>query len=612
LPEAPENTPSVPVDDLILFCRFKYGEVGTCLKDNKGSFVKDICGEDIECSGKWKTIGNLGRYAAAISATHCNRGQAGGYVEKCNTCFAKFESWAFSTESIPQGCVHHSSSPRFFISGNPVAKNQAWKNFRKTQKAVLRNTIPNQTTMLNPSELLTVIRYCLGLGTNWGFLMALMINLSVQLYLRNKELRLIEMSHLRWDLSCISAAGILDGILLVLHHGKADEHPVLLMIWSDKNIPEFDTVWMLMLWLKLSGITSGYLFPNKKRLQRDLSTGISEEEALTYPEFCKNFYKVCVSALGVNRKFKGHTPRPSGFCLDIFRGAGDASLLTCSRSKSCENVARYSRGARAMLEVKKSTCPSDLVGLLGTYRMPLFLNEDEIRSVNSGIHSVEFNDIMKNFFTGVPKLVTIQQWVQFFTGCTCVETEADIKKAMKLIFTTSNIDRMELLDLITELNSLAARANRCILHSKTRQRKVAATPEVSESGSNADVDTDEKQQVDEQKQESVLLTITSRQAFVDSLKNKTKKEQLLALKSYSEQDEDIKNLMSGVTKSSSYIDKQWYHQNVQLILYCLTEHFNSNIDEMLIRHPRFTLSKHNKFCSKKNPCTGREAKRIKN
>jgi hypothetical protein len=168
---------------------------------------------------------------------------------------------------------------------------------------------------------------------------------------------------------------------------------------------------------------------------------------------------------------------------------------------------------------------------------------------------------------------------------------------------------MELLDLITELNSLA---NRCILHSKTRQRKVAATPEVSESGSNADVDTDEKQQVDEQKQESVLLTITSRQAFVDSLKNKTKKEQLLALKSYSEQDEDIKNLMSGVTKSSSYIDKQWYHQNVQLILYCLTEHFNSNIDEMLIRHPRFTLSKHNKFCSKKNPCTGREAKRIKN
>jgi hypothetical protein len=34
-PEAPENTPSVPVDDLILFCKFKYGEVGTSLKGNK-------------------------------------------------------------------------------------------------------------------------------------------------------------------------------------------------------------------------------------------------------------------------------------------------------------------------------------------------------------------------------------------------------------------------------------------------------------------------------------------------------------------------------------------------------------------------------------------------
>jgi hypothetical protein len=83
-------------------------------------------------------------------------------------------------------------------------------------------------------ELRTVILYCLGLGTLWGFLMALMINLSVQLYLRNKEMRFIQVKHLRWDLSCISAAGVLDGILLALHTGKADEHPVLLMIWSDK------------------------------------------------------------------------------------------------------------------------------------------------------------------------------------------------------------------------------------------------------------------------------------------------------------------------------------------------------------------------------------------
>jgi hypothetical protein len=111
------------------------------------------------------------------------------------------------------------------------------------------------------------------------------------------------------------------------------------MIWSDQNIPELDSVCMLMLWLKISGI------PSKKKLQKGLQGEITEDDVLTYPEFCKHFYKICVDALGENRKFKGHTPRPSAFCLATFRGAGDASLLASSRSKSYENVDRDSRGA---------------------------------------------------------------------------------------------------------------------------------------------------------------------------------------------------------------------------------------------------------------------------
>ncbi len=95
---------------------------------------------------------------------------------------------------------------------------------------------------------------------------------------------------------------------------------------------------------------------------------------MTYPESCKHFYKMCVPALGVVRNFKGHSAHPSAFCLDIFRGAGNASLLASSRSKSYENVARYSRGARPMLDLK-SINPDALIGLADSYRMPLFLNK---------------------------------------------------------------------------------------------------------------------------------------------------------------------------------------------------------------------------------------------
>ncbi len=610
LPEAPENTPSVPVEDIILFCKFKYGESGAVLKDSKGKVVKDICGAQIYCLGKWKTMANLCRYASAISATHCNRGQGGGYVEKCQQCYNKFSRWGFSTDSIPQGCVHHSASPRFFITGNPVAKNQAWKNFRKTQKELVKNVIPNQSSMLNPMELRIVLKYCLGLGTLWGFLMALMINLSVQLYLRNKEMRLIEISHLRWDLSCISAAGILDGILLSLHNGKTDEHPVLLMIWSDKNIPELDTVWMLMVWLKVSGITSGYLFPNKKRLEKGcLGTEIHEDDALTYKEFCKHFYKMCYAALGVSRKFKGHSPRPSGFCLDIFRGAGDASLLACSRSKSYDNVSRYSRGAKSMLEVMKSTRQSDLIGLTDTYRMPLFLNEDEIRSVNpSGTHSVEFNVILQNFFAGIPPCNSIQQWIQYFTGSAFIETEEEIKDEFKLKFNPRSVDEMDLPTLVKELNTFAARSNRCILYKRIRQRTVSQAAVTEKDLDSAAIEnTDVKEDNEEEVEVVPLLSISSRNDFVSSLKDKSKKEQLELLVQFAANDSHIQDLLSGRKKSTEFVarDKQWYHQVIQVVLHCLQQHFDSDIEAMLAHHSAFSLTKHRAHCNMKAPCNGR-------
>jgi hypothetical protein len=94
LPDAPQNTPSISVEDSILFCKFKYGDAGAVLKDHRGQTVS------IECSGKWKTMGNLGRYAAAISATHCNRGQGRGYVEKCSVCFQKFQSWGYYSTGL--------------------------------------------------------------------------------------------------------------------------------------------------------------------------------------------------------------------------------------------------------------------------------------------------------------------------------------------------------------------------------------------------------------------------------------------------------------------------------------------------------------------------------
>ena len=71
-------------------------------------------------------------------------------------------------------------------------------------------------SMLNPFELVRVIEHCLKMNTDWGLQMAVMINVSVQMYLRNKEMKTIQFSHLKWDLSGITSTGVVKGVLLKL------------------------------------------------------------------------------------------------------------------------------------------------------------------------------------------------------------------------------------------------------------------------------------------------------------------------------------------------------------------------------------------------------------
>jgi hypothetical protein len=248
--------------------------------------------------------------------------------------------------------------------------------------------------------------------------------------------------------------------------------------------------------------------------------------------------------------------------------------------------------------------------------MPLFLNEDEIRSVNpSGAHSVEFNDILKNFFAGIPSCNSIQQWIQYFTGSAFIETEEEIKNAVKLAFNPRSVDEMDLPTLVKEFNNFAARSNRCILYKRIRQRTVSQAA-VTEKDLDLDSEnTDVKEDNEDEEEVVPLLSISSRNDFVSSLKDKSKREQLELLVHFTANDSYIQDLLSGRKKSTEFVarDKQWYHQVIQVVLHCLQQHFDSDIEAMLAHHSAFSLTKHRAHCNMKAPCNGRTAaKRSRN
>ena len=231
LPNSEVNTPSSFVEHIISFCNFKLTKttdwVTTSWKNKKRNFIKDICGKRVKGSGAWKKLGNLGTYASAISATHGNRAQGSQYQERCPACFNSFKEWSQNKNGreVPYGCQHHPHNPRFFISGNPCRKNLKWTNFRKIITQELKNVPIKQATMMNPFELINVIKHCLYvIGGLWGLQTALMILVSCSIYLRNMEMKKIRAEHFCMNLSAINTSGIVNGIMLKLHDGKTDLH----------------------------------------------------------------------------------------------------------------------------------------------------------------------------------------------------------------------------------------------------------------------------------------------------------------------------------------------------------------------------------------------------
>jgi hypothetical protein len=202
------------------------------------------------------------------------------------------------------------------------------------------------------------------------------------------------------------------------------------------------------------------------------------------------------------------------------------------------------------------------------------------------MHSVEFTVILKNYFMGIPEYTSIQLWIKYFTG------SISVKKSAKLSFTAENIDQMDLSQIVNELNSLAARANRVLLQNKIRQRTVTPTVVIESAEENKET----IENVEEEKSSAAPpapLRITARDEFVFSLRGRSKREKLFLLQQFASHDPDIQNLANLTTKSNAYLpkDKRLYHQEFQLVLNCLENHFNSDIDAMLQRHTSFALSK---------------------
>jgi hypothetical protein len=622
LPNPPTNTPSPDVHSCVQFVKFKGFDLGTPIQNGLGEIQKDICGDDIHCLGLWNQIGSFTGFSAALSGCMQTRNQRTGYTPKCDSCHKLYsewkekrnqevqgcaehehtdprcnfcamalKAWTQETKTPPHGCIHHSHAPQFFPIGNPFARCQDWKNAKSCLKEKMKTYKSTPATMLTPFEFNRVIRYLIFSGCIWQFQLAVCLVVGTRLYLREMELASIKFEHLQWNLSSISECGLLCGIMLNLHNGKTDLHPSLLMLWASEDaFPLLDPVWLLMLWLKFSKISAGYLFASKSRIESEtpLEQGILEGEQLSQDMLDTAFRKVALKVLGVRRKFTGRSCRPTAFCIDTYRGAEDASLQIASRSAGPSNVARYSRGARGLLQLSLNKNPNETSALKGTFKQPFFESENMVLAVLGNENLVDYTNVLSRFFSGVPAVCKdMETCIRFFIGELYVESPADIKKSLKEFVSKDEFNDLELNDLDVMLSNLLQRVRHARVREHYKKLQISADDDGGEQISNIQMSMQPSRP-----------TFTGKTKLINEMKSCSKKEKIEKLMYFFETNEAVQAIIEKRITSSTLkcAEKTWFHQTLYPLVVCVKQHHNNSIDEFLRHHSDWTPSK--KFCGK--------------
>ena len=328
----PEHAPSIKVETLILYLQYKFHDTNDLLIDLVGQPVKSIKDELIFCTASWNDPGNADQFRAAINCLHVAKNHSGPYIEFCSECCS------LPRNERHRGCQHHLNSPRVRRVGNPVSDNKFYNAVKQIKKDGETYEIRG-CDQLMPGEIRQIATY-LRSTNNLKDLQTLVILLvSVSLFLRADDMQ-ISMDDFQVDNLClVTETGVLN--LCVTIKGKSDNEIIYLYLWADDDCPELCPIRHLLVYIFLSGITSGNLFCSESELKcpptdGNMVTSITYDVIKTRLQFLfEHILKNEDKVLGV------HSLRKTAYLLGKLRGAELSDLMFAARHKSVLNAMKY-------------------------------------------------------------------------------------------------------------------------------------------------------------------------------------------------------------------------------------------------------------------------------
>ena len=271
--QCPADPTPVSLDTAIHCLRFFALEKGTVLLHHRtGQPVKDGSGQTIACLGSWKSKNSVDLFRTALTKLHNHYPTTqGDYVEACPNCNAL----GIDATKERRGCHRHLDAPRFWRSGN-VGRAVDFKTKHDQMVEYAKEHYTCRATIaLLPFELRKLRTYLLAQNTLYHMMLWTIILVGTKAFLRVQDEALtLTMEQFQTDYFVVNATDV-EG-LCVQVKGKSDTDTVNLMLWDDKECPDLSPSRIVLLWIALSGIEGGFLFPTREELgEKQPTTGLS-------------------------------------------------------------------------------------------------------------------------------------------------------------------------------------------------------------------------------------------------------------------------------------------------------------------------------------------------
>ena len=285
----PDRPIPVEIDTVRLYIAYmSHPKDDVLLHPDTKENIRDVMGNLVYCTAIWHSPGNLVKFCSAMVALDTLHSEITGpeYLQKCNQCslLTLTASQNRPNEVTPcYPCVYHTDGARVRSRGCTMNDPKV-KAYIAYMTIELKDYEKKGNIQLLPSEVRRIRTALLAENSIEGLQYWTMVIMGIKLFLRISELLTIKVEDFDPELMLLESTSCHVSALAVKVLGKGGKYSWLSM-YCDDEFPELCPIRALLLYISLSGITKGYIFPNilpstvtTEATQMDSSTESTEDD----------------------------------------------------------------------------------------------------------------------------------------------------------------------------------------------------------------------------------------------------------------------------------------------------------------------------------------------